>query len=66
LESPCLIALPFEFVAWEVFPQSLLRTGVEQVPGTDEVKGGVRWTETANIKDPSESTVIDEDIRRGG
>jgi hypothetical protein len=34
------------------------------MPGANEVKGGVRWTETVNVKDPRESTIIHEHVPR--
>ena len=63
-EGPCLSALPFEFVTLEVVPKQLPPSGIEQMPGTNEVKGGVRWTESANIKDPSKSTIVHQDVAR--
>ena len=55
LEGPCLAAFPFEVVAAEVVMEELSAVGVEEMPGCDEVEGGVGRAETPNIEDAGEA-----------
>ena len=49
MEGPRLAAFPFEVVAAKVVTEELATIGVEEVPGANEVEGGVGRAENTSF-----------------
>ena len=55
-EGPRLAAFPFEVVAAKVVTEKLSTMGIEDMPGSNEVKGRVSRSETPYIENAAEAS----------
>ena len=57
LEGLCLAPFPFEVVAAQALTEQLSTIGIEEMPGCNEVEGGVGRAQTSNIENAGESAL---------